>query len=124
MMELKPEGYAEVATKTVDNLVIKKGRVDLAKIVIATKGDTLKRGMVLYYSEGDGGSLNATASGDACAILAEDVVATTDYEEVTAEVYLSGVFNAKVICEIMGSVQAKELDALRARDIYIQSPAD
>lgn len=117
MMDLKTDGYADVATKTVDNLVIKKGRIDLATITLA-EGAELKRGQVLF--EGTDGKVTATeAAGKARAILAEDVVGTAA-GEVTAEVFFAGVFNAN---GITGTLTAADIDALRARDIYIQTPA-
>jgi hypothetical protein len=118
MMDLKKDGYAEVATKTVENLVIKKGRCDLATVALADGALELKRGQLLF--EGEGGVLAATgAAGKARAILAEDVSAEAA-GNVAADVFFGGVFYST---GIIGTLSAADIDALRARDIYIQIPA-
>lgn len=117
MMDLKANGYAEVAVKTVENLVIKKGRCDLATITVGEAG-TVKRGTLLFA--GDAGKYAITGSaGNARAILAEDI--TVDKAgDVNAEVFLAGIFNGKAIT---GTITAADVDALRARDIYVETPA-
>lgn len=119
MMDLKKDGYAEAGVKTVENLVIRKGRCDLATITLATGALELKRGQVLFA--GSDGKLTATAAaGKARAILAEDVTGEAD-GDVTAEVFYAGIFNAN---GITGTITAEDVDALRARDIYVETPAD
>lgn len=119
MMDLKEKGYAAVAEKTVENLVYRKGRVDLATVTLASGGLELKRGQLLF--EGEGGKLTATASaGKARAILAENVSAEAA-GDVSAQVFFGGVFNGKAIT---GTLTASDIDALRARDIYVENPAD
>ncbi len=113
MMDLKSQGYEAVAEKTVENLVIKKGRIDLATI---TADGEMKRGTLLF--DGGNGKLTATATaGKARAILAENVTGTGD---VNAEVFYGGIFYAN---GIIGTITAEDVDALRARDIYIETPA-
>lgn len=120
MMDLKAEGYADVAEKTIENLVIKKGRCDLATITLAADGLELKRGQLLFAS-GTDGKLAATGdAGNARAILAEDVTGTAA-GDVNAEVFLAGIFYAD---GITGTLSAADIDALRARDIYIETPAN
>lgn len=117
MMDLKEHGYEKVAEKTVENLVIRKGRCDLAVITLAD-GVELKRGQVLF--EGTDGKVTATAAaGKARAILAENVTGTSA-GEVTAEVFYAGIFNGN---GITGTLSAADIDALRARDIYVETPA-
>lgn len=119
MMGLKKDGYAEVATQTVENLVIKSGRIDLATITLASDALELKRGQLLFA--GTGGKLTATATaGKATAILAEDITAEAA-GDVNAEVYYAGTFNAD---GITGTITVEDQDALRARDIYIVTPAN
>ena len=114
MMDLKKDGYADVAEKTIENLVIKKGRVDLA-IIEGVSGE-LKRGQVLFA--GNDGKLTATeTAGKARAILAENVTGSGD---ITAEVFYAGVFYAT---GITGTLTADDVDALRARDILIENSA-
>lgn len=118
MMDLKANGYEDVATKTVENLVIRKGRCDLATITLATGALELKRGQLLF--EGADGKLTATAAaGKARAILAEDVSGDAA-GDVNAEVFLAGIFFGDAI---LGTVTAADVDALRARDIYLEFPA-
>lgn len=117
-MKLAENGYEKVAEKTVENLVIKKGRCDLATIAVASGALELKRGQLLF--EGTGGALTATAAaGKARAVLAEDIKANAA-GNVTAEVFLSGTFFST---GIVGTITDADVDALRARDIYIQIPA-
>lgn len=119
MMDLKKDGYAEVGVKTADNLVIKKGRCDLAVITLASGALELTRGQALFA--GSDGKLTATAAaGKARAILAEDIAADAA-GDVTAEVFYAGIFNGK---HITGTLTAEDVDALRARDIYVETPAD
>ncbi len=119
MMDLKKQGYENVAEKTVENLVIKKGRVDLATITLASNALTLKRGQVLFA--GTDGKLTATEeAGKARAILAENVEAQAA-GDVSAEVFFAGIFNSN---GITGTLTADDIDALRARDIYVEIPAD
>ena len=119
MMDLKENGYAAVAEKTVENLVIKKGRCDLAVITLAIGALELKRGQLLF--EGSDGKLTATAAaGKARAVLAENVTGTAA-GDVTAEVFLAGTFYAT---GITGTIAAADIDALRARDIFIETPAN
>jgi hypothetical protein len=118
MMDLKENGYAEVGEMTVENLVIKKGRIDLAVIAVASGALELKRGQVLFAATG--GKLAATGdAGKARAILARDITAEAA-GDVTAEVFLSGIFNKN---GITGTLAADDIDALRARDIYVEVPA-
>lgn len=118
MMDLKKDGYAAVAEKTVENLVIRKGRCDLAVITVADGALELKRGQLLF--EGSDGKLAATGTaGKARAILAENVVADKA-GDVTAEVFLAGTFYGNAIT---GTLTASDIDALRARDIYVETPA-
>lgn len=119
MMDLKKDGYAAVAEKTVENLVIRKGRVDLAAVTLVNGALELKRGQLLF--EDADGKLTATATaGKARAILAENVSAEAA-GDVAAEVFLAGTFNGKAIT---GTLTASDIDALRARDIYVETPAD
>lgn len=114
MMKLENDGYAQVAEKTVENLVIKKGRCDLATITLADGALTLKRGQLLF--KGADGKLTATATaGNARAILAEEVSADAA-GDVNAEVFYAGTFYAE---GITGTITADDIDALRARDIYV-----
>lgn len=119
MMDLKKDGYAEVAEMTVENLVIKSGRIDLATVTLVIGALELKRGQLLF--EGSDGKLTATAtSGKARAVLAENVTGTAA-GDVAAEVYYAGTFNVN---GITGTITAADIDALRARDIYIVTPAN
>ena len=118
MMKLEKDGYAQVAEKTVENLVIKKGRCDLATITLADGALELKRGTLLF--KGTDGKLTATAkAGDARAILAEDVTAEAA-GDVNAEVFYAGTFYAD---GITGTITADDIDALRARDIFVEHSA-
>lgn len=118
MMDLKSQGYEKVAEMTVENLVIKKGRIDLAVVAVASGALSLKRGQVLFAAAD--GKLAATGeAGKARAILARDITAEAA-GDVTAEVFLSGIFNKN---GITGTIVADDVDALRARDIYLEVPA-
>lgn len=117
-MDLKKDGYEVVGEKTVENLVIKLGRRDLATVTLADGALALKRGQLLFAAAD--GKLAATGTaGTARAILAEDASADAA-GDVTAEVFLAGTFFAE---GIIGTLTADDIDALRARDIYVKLAA-
>lgn len=94
-----------------------------AGATIVAKAGALKRGTVLGKITASGkytiaNSANADGSQTGSAILINDVDASGS-SDVTAEVYVSGMFNADKLIFGGSDTRAKQEDNLRLHDIYL-----